>query len=157
MMLPVLSELSELYRAADGAATACLLAKLGVEKCLMAKLEDTRQALLVRGQGCLGAIAGADQLWRPPWRLLPLCLLTLVALHCCATYSLFGVRHHNVLPQALGMGVLLCMQSKLSLTLKEYRLLHGAHVRNPGALIYPSTLRYMPAFLLGLVKTSAFR
>lgn len=49
MMLPVLSELSELYRAADGAATACLLAKLGVEKSLMAKLEDTRQALLVRG------------------------------------------------------------------------------------------------------------
>jgi hypothetical protein len=47
MMLPVLSELSELYRAADGAATACLLAKLGVEKSLMAKLEDTRQALLV--------------------------------------------------------------------------------------------------------------
>ena len=53
--------------------------------------------------------------------------------------------------------VLWCMQSKLSLTLKEYRLLHGAHVRNPGALIYPSTLRYMPAFLLGLVKSSAFR
>jgi hypothetical protein len=48
MMLPVLSELSELYRAADGAATACLLAKLGVEKSLMAKLDDTRQALLVR-------------------------------------------------------------------------------------------------------------
>lgn len=54
MMLPVLSELSELYRAADGAATACLLAKLGVEKSLMAKLEDTRQALLVRAgaSGC---------------------------------------------------------------------------------------------------------
>lgn len=93
MMLPVLSELSELYRAADGAATACLLAKLGVEKSLMAKLDDTRQALL----------------------------------------------------------------TKLSLTLKEYRLLHGAHVRNPGALIYPSTLRYMPSYLLGLVKSTAFR
>lgn len=51
----------------------------------------------------------------------------------------------------------MCLQSKLSLTLKEYRLLHGAHVRNPGALIYPSTLRYMPAFLLGLVKATAFR
>lgn len=59
MVLPVLSELSELYRAADGAATACLLAKLGVEKCLMAKLEDTRQALLVRQQGWAagGAVA----------------------------------------------------------------------------------------------------
>jgi hypothetical protein len=51
MVLPVLSELSELYRASDGAATACLLAKLGVEKSLMAKLEDTRQALAVRGAG----------------------------------------------------------------------------------------------------------
>lgn len=47
MMLPVLSNLSELYRAADGAAIACLLAKLGVEKSLTAKLEDTRQALMV--------------------------------------------------------------------------------------------------------------
>eukprot|EP00775_Hariotina_reticulata_P013331 gene13331-13460_t len=93
MMLPVLSELSELYRAADGAATACLLAKLGVEKSLMSKLEDTRQALV----------------------------------------------------------------SKLALSLKEYRLLHGAHVRNPGALIYPSTLKYLPAYVLGLLKTNAFR
>jgi hypothetical protein len=49
------------------------------------------------------------------------------------------------------------LQTKLSLTLKEYRLLHGAHVRNPGALIYPSTLRYMPAYLLGLLKSTAFR
>lgn len=57
MMLPVLSELSELYRAADGAATACLLAKLGVEKSLMAKLDDTRQALLVR-QGAGWAVPG---------------------------------------------------------------------------------------------------
>ena len=56
MMLPVLSELSELYRAADGAATACLLAKLGVEKCLMAKLEDTRQALLVGRPAALGVL-----------------------------------------------------------------------------------------------------
>lgn len=59
MMLPVLSELSELYRAADGAATACLLAKLGVEKCLMAKLEDTRQALLVRQSYGAEATGGA--------------------------------------------------------------------------------------------------
>jgi hypothetical protein len=68
MMLPVLSELSELYRAADGAATACLLAKLGVEKSLMAKLEDTRQALLV------GAV-------RPGFRVLR-----------CPRYWLMGVR-----------------------------------------------------------------
>jgi Na+-translocating ferredoxin:NAD+ oxidoreductase RnfD subunit len=60
MMLPVLSELSELYRAADGAATACLLAKLGVEKSLMAKLEDTRQALLVGEQPAILATAATE-------------------------------------------------------------------------------------------------
>jgi hypothetical protein len=64
MMLPVLSELSELYRAADGAATACLLAKLGVEKSLMAKLEDTRQALLVGGQPAPPVATAAT--WRQP-------------------------------------------------------------------------------------------
>jgi hypothetical protein len=36
-------------------------------------------------------------------------------------------------------------------------LLHGAHVRNPGALIYPSSLRYLPAYVLGLIKSTAFR
>lgn len=56
-----------------------------------------------------------------------------------------------------GVGCVPAQQTKLSLSLKEYRLLHGAHVRNPGALIYPSTLRYMPAYLLGLVKCTAFR
>lgn len=49
------------------------------------------------------------------------------------------------------------MQGKLSGALKEYRLLHGAHVRNPGALIYPSTLRYLPPYVLGLIRTTAFR
>jgi hypothetical protein len=48
-------------------------------------------------------------------------------------------------------------QTKLSSAFKEYRLLHGAHVRNPGALIYPSTLRYLPAHVLGLIKSAAFR
>jgi hypothetical protein len=56
MALPVLSELSELYRAADGAATACLLAKLGVEKSLMAKLDDTRMALVVGATARMGAL-----------------------------------------------------------------------------------------------------
>jgi hypothetical protein len=49
------------------------------------------------------------------------------------------------------------LQAKLSAALKEYRLLHGAHVRHPGALVYPSTLRYLPAFVLGLLKSTAFR
>lgn len=58
MMLPVLAELSELYRAADGAATVCLLAKLGVEKSLIAKLEDTRQALMVSNSAAGSTSAG---------------------------------------------------------------------------------------------------
>lgn len=66
MMLPVLSELSELYRAADGAATACLLAKLGVEKSLMAKLEDTRQALLVGEQPPAPSATAATANPKPP-------------------------------------------------------------------------------------------
>jgi hypothetical protein len=49
------------------------------------------------------------------------------------------------------------LQAKLSAALREYRLLHGAHVRHPGALIYPSSLRYLPAFVLGLLKSTAFR
>jgi hypothetical protein len=49
------------------------------------------------------------------------------------------------------------VQLKLSAALKEYRLLHGAHVRQPGALVYPSSLRYLPAYVLGLLKSTALR
>lgn len=49
------------------------------------------------------------------------------------------------------------VQLKLSAALREYRLLHGAAVRNPGALVYPSSLRYLPAYVLGLVKSTALR
>ncbi len=45
MALPVVQELSELYRSADAGATACLLGKLGVEKAGQSKLDDTRKAL----------------------------------------------------------------------------------------------------------------
>jgi len=93
MMLPAVTELSELYRAADTGAMVTMLAKLAVEKSLTSKLDDTRMAV----------------------------------------------------------------QVKLANSLKEYRMLHGAHVRNPGALIYPTSLKYMPAFLLGLIKCGAFR
>jgi hypothetical protein len=48
-------------------------------------------------------------------------------------------------------------QVKLANSFKEYRMLHGAHVRNPGALIYPTSLKYMTACVLGLIKCNAFR
>ena len=53
MCLPVTAELSEMYRAADGGACAALLAKLAVEKALMSRLEETRQALQVCQGGCV--------------------------------------------------------------------------------------------------------
>ena len=40
---------------------------------------------------------------------------------------------------------------------KEYRLLHAAAARAPGALVFPQTLRYLPLFTLGLLKGTAFR
>jgi hypothetical protein len=49
------------------------------------------------------------------------------------------------------------VQLKLSAALKEYRLLHGSQLRSPGALIYPSSLRYLAAYVLGLLKSTAFR
>jgi hypothetical protein len=53
MMLPVVTELSEMYRAADTAAQVTMLAKLAVEKCLTSKLDDTRMALQVGvGERC---------------------------------------------------------------------------------------------------------
>eukprot|EP00877_Chromochloris_zofingiensis_P002473 jgi/Chrzof1/12226/Cz06g26070.t1 len=93
MAIPIVTDLSEMYRAADGGAIATMLAKLGVEKSLTAKLEDTRQAL----------------------------------------------------------------QAKVGAALKEYRLLHSAHARTPMALIYPESLKFLPVFTLGLIKSTAFR
>lgn len=48
MAIPVVSELSQLFTAVDAAATATLLAKLAVEKSYSAKLDEARNALLVR-------------------------------------------------------------------------------------------------------------
>lgn len=48
LAVPVVSDLGEMYKAADGAASASLLARLAVEKTLTARLEDARQAVAAR-------------------------------------------------------------------------------------------------------------
>ncbi|KAK9811733.1 hypothetical protein WJX72_009241 [[Myrmecia] bisecta] len=45
LAMPVVAELGDLYRAADGGALASLLGKLAVEKAYTARLEETRQAI----------------------------------------------------------------------------------------------------------------
>ncbi|MEW5302407.1 MAG: hypothetical protein WDW36_005198 [Sanguina aurantia] len=48
MAVPVVQELSEMYKAADGAALACLMAKLAVEKSLCARLDETRGSVTTK-------------------------------------------------------------------------------------------------------------
>lgn len=45
MSVPVVNELGDLYRAADAAASAALLAKLAVERSLGSRLDETRAQL----------------------------------------------------------------------------------------------------------------
>lgn len=47
-MLPVVTDVSELYKTADGGAMATLIAKLAIEKSYSSKLEETRNAIQVR-------------------------------------------------------------------------------------------------------------
>lgn len=49
------------------------------------------------------------------------------------------------------------LQAKVSAALKEYRMLVGAHGRQPNALVYPPGLRFLAAHALGLIKSTAFR
>jgi protein transport protein SEC24 len=43
-------------------------------------------------------------------------------------------------------------------TLKEFRLLHANLLRGPtNRLIFPETMRYLPLFALGIMKTAALR
>ena len=44
-MLPVVTDVSELYKTADGGAMATLIAKLAIEKSYSSKLEETRNAI----------------------------------------------------------------------------------------------------------------
>lgn len=46
-MLPVVTDVSELYKTADGGAMATLIAKLAIEKSYSSKLEETRNAIQV--------------------------------------------------------------------------------------------------------------
>lgn len=46
-MLPVVNELADLYRTADGGAVATLVSKLAMEKTYQAKLDETRNAIQV--------------------------------------------------------------------------------------------------------------
>jgi len=48
MAIPVVADVAELYKAADGAACAALLAKLGVEKTRSATLKDSRGAVQLK-------------------------------------------------------------------------------------------------------------
>lgn len=47
-MLPVVTDVSELYKTADCGAMATLIAKLAIEKSYSSKLEETRNAIQVR-------------------------------------------------------------------------------------------------------------
>lgn len=47
LMLPVVTDVSELYKTADGGAMATLIAKLAIEKSYSSKLEETRNAIQV--------------------------------------------------------------------------------------------------------------
>ena len=46
-MLPVVGDIGELYRTADGGAMATLVAKLAIEKSYQSKLDETRNAIQV--------------------------------------------------------------------------------------------------------------
>ena len=47
-MLPVVTDLADLYRTADGGAVATLVSKLAMEKTYQAKLDETRNAIQVK-------------------------------------------------------------------------------------------------------------
>lgn len=47
LMLPVVTEVADLYGTADGGAAATLVSKLAIEKTFQAKLEETRNAIQV--------------------------------------------------------------------------------------------------------------
>ena len=58
LSVPIVTDLADLYNGADAAALACLTAKLAVEKCLVSRLEETRQMVQQkvrwRGADCAG-------------------------------------------------------------------------------------------------------
>ncbi|KAL6763866.1 COP-II coat subunit [Haematococcus lacustris] len=93
LSVPVVQDLSDMFRAADGTACAALLAKLGVEKSLSARLDESRAMV----------------------------------------------------------------QQKVMLTFKEFKLLNASLLRGSNKLAYPESLRYLPIYCLGVVKSAALR
>jgi len=93
MVVPIVSELSDLYKGADGAALAALNAKLSVEKSLMSRLDESRSSV----------------------------------------------------------------QARLAAALKEFRLMNASSIRQTNKLVYPETLRYLPLWSLGTMKSAALR
>lgn len=133
LALPVTAELGDLYRASDGGGAAALLGKLAVEKALMSKLDDTRGALQVGHRVVWEQMRSAHNSEQQPPPKPP----------SVGSPSLHPL---DQTPQAKVVGAL-----------KEYRMLVGAAGRAPSALVYPEQLRFLAAYALGLIKSSAFR
>ena len=51
LSVPVVTDLINMFRASDHLATACLMAKIGIEKSLNSKLEETRNMLQLKVRG----------------------------------------------------------------------------------------------------------
>jgi len=93
LSVPVVTELSDMFKAADHVATCGLMCKLGIEKSLVSKLEEAR---------------------------------TMV-------------------------------QTKLSATLKEFRMMSAAARAAANRLVLPESLRMLPLWMLCLIKSPALK
>lgn len=49
------------------------------------------------------------------------------------------------------------IEGKLVAGLREYRSMHSSHFRGINKLIYPDSLKYLPLWVLGILKSSALR
>lgn len=96
MAVPVVSDLGEMYKAADGPACASLLARLAVEKTLTSRLEDSRQAVVSRVLAVLKEYKAlyATQHRMPNKLVLPEGL-KLVPLYALAVMKVRGIRFHS--------------------------------------------------------------
>ena len=167
---PVVQEVNELFRATDAAATAALLAKLAVEKSYSSKLDETRAAI----QACSVA---RHSLAATGFECLPLACMTAravlwpvsrahsrqTATHCEAGQCI-GLMGEQNMSQRVRQAFMafeavqayhrhVCgAQHKLSMALKEFRVMHAAASRGNlphHQLIYPPSLRYLPIWTLG--------
>ena len=151
--MPIVTDLADLYNGADAAALACLTAKLAVEKCLVSRLEETRQMVQqkvggggqivqVKGVGtpsppyCRWRGPGGGALPRPP----------------TATVGGRMAYHPRSLPPNPPPP-----SSQLVALFKEYRLMNASSLRQGNKLIYPPTLRMLPLWTLGLLRCAALR